>query len=216
MVLKQYAFLLTGLILMSACRSTHKTTATNRKSGNGSNGSFCNIIVATGNPVVSWKKENDNVVKETTITLPADYKVYSVDSADLKAFFSAAKLSKENSRAEIIIPLPVPLGCRVFTVFESGTMSPELRERFPDIVTLKGADKESPLSDIRLEYNGRMMQGQVTHDGETYYVKPVTVKDRFYYLVYSKSDMTEAKKAFEQNNTKTRNDNEPAILKYDR
>lgn len=217
MVLKQYMVLMAGLVLMGACRGSQNVATKAKKAGDiSSNSSACNVAVAAGNPVLNWKTENNSVLKETTMTLPANYKLYSLDSAELKAFFSAAKMSKEDSKAEIVIPLPAPWGCKVFSVFESGTMSEELRKRFPDIVTLKGMDKETPLSDIRLEYNGSMMQGQVTRDGETYYIKPVTNNNMFYYMVYSKSDMQEAKKAFEENNKSTINDNKPVILKYDR
>jgi uncharacterized protein YcfL len=216
MVLKKYMVLLAGLVLVAACRSSHSATASNKTGVLTTNGT-CNVGVAAGNPVVDWKKETSNVLKDANTTIfPATYSVYSLDSASMKTFFMAAKQSKEDSRAEIVVPLPSPIGCRVFSVFESGTMSDELKQRFPDIVTLKGADKESPLTDIRLEYNGRMMQGQVVRDGETYFIKPVTSGNKFYYLVYSKTDAQQPKQDFEKDAESTRNDNKPVILKYDR
>lgn len=215
MGLKKYMVLLAGLVIVGACRSSHGTTA-GKKDIQGGNGT-CNVHVAAGNPVVDWKKETANVLKDANTTVfPATYSVYSVDSVSMKAFFTAAKLTKEDSKVEIVVPLPSPIGCRVFSVFESGTMSDELKKKFPDIVTLKGMDKESPLTDIRLEYNGRMMQGQVIRDGETYFIKPVTSGNKFYYLIYSKSDALQPKQDFEKDAAKTKNDNKPVILKYDR
>ena len=218
---KLYPVLLAGLVTIAACRSSHGLSANEKKNGNKKGESVCSIIPAPGNQPLNWQKEPDRVLKEVNAAmLPAVYTVYRIDSAELKAFFSAARLSRENSKAEVVVPLPQPIGCRLFAVFEAGTMPEELKKKFPDIVSLKGMDKETPASDIRLEYNGRMMQGQVTRDGETYFIKPVTSGNRFYYLIYAKSDVKRKKQDFENNNsnnnTNTQNNNKPVILKYDR
>jgi hypothetical protein len=210
-------FLFAGsLLLGTACKSS-QGTATNGGEKHTSGNEVCKM--ADPNiPHISWVKETEDVLKgKDVVVLPKVYNIYSADSAQLRHFFTVAKSSKENSKAEVIIPLPQPVGCKVFSVYQSGTMSEELQKKFPDLVTLKGADKETGLNDIRMEYNGRMMQGQVTVNGEIYLIAPVSNNNHLYYIVYAKSETKEIKRNFEgKQQTDPETLPKPEIIRYDR
>jgi hypothetical protein len=205
-----------GLVLATSCRSSQSATAD--KAGKQTNGNAVCKLADANKPQIKWAAETDEVLKGNNVILPSVYSIFSADSASLKTFFMAAKPSTENSKVDVVVPMPQPFGCKIFSVFQSSTMAPELQKKFPDIVTLKGVDKETGMNDVRLEYNGRMMQGQVTMNGEIYLVSPLSNNDRFYYIVYAKSATNEIKKNFEKKGSTDTDPSKPkpAILKYDR
>lgn len=68
---------------------------------------------------LDWIEENRSVFKNSgdgnqpLIVLPKEYKVYSLDSVQVQAFFTALNKGENLVTA---IPLPSPTGCQVFTI----------------------------------------------------------------------------------------------------
>jgi hypothetical protein len=143
---------------------------------------------------LAWKTEENSVLNSlTNKAKPTSYKVYSLDSLQLGNFFREAR-SKGN--VSTVLPLPDPAGCRLCRLTESGVMPEELKKKYPDVVSLKGSDAEG--ADVRLDYDGRKMKGQVIVKGEVYLVNPVRSNDKTYYMVYRKLDSGDPKESFER------------------
>ena len=184
--------LVAGLMVLSCSNTKKGTTA--------QNGSVKKKIACSDHkmdadqPHLDWIVEDNAVLeKMQTLTKPTNYRVYSLDSAQAKAFFNAARASK----GKTVIPLPAPYECRNFELSESGAMSDELKKKYPDIVSLKGTDDATKKSDVRLDYDGNKVRGQIIWAGEVYLITPVKGENGYYYMVYAKKDTGETKKAFE-------------------
>lgn len=156
-------------------------------------------------PHLDWIMEDNAVLdKMQTLTKPKSYKVYSLDSAQAKSFFNAAK----TTGAKTVIPLPAPYECKSFSLSESGAMSDKLKAKYPDIVSLKGTDDDTKKSDVRLDFDGSKVRGQIIWAGEVYLITPVRGESGYYYMIYAKKDTGEKKQEFETT--------KPAVPAYDR
>lgn len=103
---------------------------------------------------------------------------------------------KERGPGEVTgINIPLPAGCTNFSVTVSSTMSPELAAKYPDIISLKGSSEAG--ADLRLDWDGTQMRGQVILRGDTWLLEPFAAGGKTFYLVYHKADASATKKPFE-------------------
>lgn len=128
--------------------------------------------------------------RQQTARLPRKYQVYTTDATKLRAFMQAA--GKRPSA--IVVPLPEDPGCGQFSVMPSGTMSPELASKFPEIVSLKGTSKEERSASLRLDYDGKELNAEIIWNGTSYIIAPWKKGKQIYYLVYRKEDSGTEKK----------------------
>lgn len=149
--------------------------------------------MTTGVPAVHFYSASFLDAEAKAANVPKKYNAYIVDAAEWKAF---AQKVKERGPGEVTgINLPLPTGCTNFSVTVSSTMSPELAAKYPDIISLKGSSEAG--ADLRLDWNGTAMRGQVILRGDTWLLEPFAAGDKTFYLVYHKADASTTKKPFE-------------------
>lgn len=173
-------------VLLASCAGSNKATtkkqtlATNTAIGD----DVCRQTLQADAPYIAWMPKTDDVFKamESPVMLPKAHDVYAVDTAQLRAFFNAAK----KGEVQTAIPLANGMGCRVFTLKRSGAMSEELQQKYPDMISLQGQDRDTKAGDARVDYNGKAVQIQIQMDNVTYLMKPISSGGVFYYVMYRK------------------------------
>lgn len=128
--------------------------------------------------------------KSGNLQLPKKYEVFEVISSHLKD--NLALLRKNGGT----ITLPFvdttkgtrKIECLTFEVENSGTMSKELNDKYPEIVSLKGIDVKNKTNAIRFDYDGTSMNISVICNGINYLYAPYKVKNKVYYLLFKKTD----------------------------
>ncbi len=142
--------------------------------------------------------------KQASAQLPRKYSVYITDAAKLRKFLSAIK-NNANTQTEIVLPLSEQSGCAAFQVIPSGTLSPELSKKFPQLVSLKGTAVQDKNTSVRLDYNGSELNAEILQGGVSYIIAPWKKGKKTYYLVYKKEDSGVEKKPFEEPPVNTSN-----------
>ncbi|RYD57443.1 MAG: hypothetical protein EOP56_09045 [Sphingobacteriales bacterium] len=144
-------------------------------------------------PHIDWFEANNTLTANADLQLPAVYKTYSLSESPLKRFFETAAQGKT---VKTVVPLGGNTGCQLFNVKKSGTMSGPLADKYPGLVSLSGTGINGT-GDIRLDFDGTKMNGQVIWKNEAYLISPVTQGSKRYYIIYKKSDATDEKQPFE-------------------
>ena len=214
-MLYKVSFYLGITVLFASCAGSNKVTTKKEVVQGVSGTDVCEKSLSGNKPHISWYKQTDDVFKgaENTIVLPAMHDVYGLDTQQLRTFFYAAKKEGE---VETAIPLANGVGCRVFTLKTSGAMNEELRKKYPDMISLQGGESGTNNGDVRMDYNGRAIQAQIVIDGATYILKPVYVRNVYYYVMYRKND-TETQPVQEPvAPVKPQRPRQPEQIKYDR
>lgn len=169
--------------LLYGCAGSQKTTTS------ASSGPDCNYARVGA---VMMRLETGSPSQVSGKNLPGNYTVFTADNE--KAFFTAAK--KLDGTAAI----QLPSGCRRFRLSLSDAMSPEMMKRYPDLVSLKGSAADG--TDLRLDWDGTSMRGQVVENGKSYLLEPHVTGIQKVYLLYSKDDVTTTpRRSFEQKQT---------------
>jgi hypothetical protein len=167
---------------VSACTGSRKTAGTQQ--------STC---PTTGVPAVHFYGVKFPGAESRLANVPKKYASYTVDSVEWKAF--AMKVMERGPGEVTGLNIPLPGGCKAFSVTVSSTMSPELAAKYPQLASLKGSAQDG--SDLRLDWNGTAMRGQVINGGDTYFLEPFVTNGATFYLVYHKADAVTTKKPFE-------------------
>ncbi|PZF75028.1 hypothetical protein [Taibaiella soli] len=188
---------LAGLtFLLGGCSTSKKTT---NQSTRPSSVPVCSNN-AKDSLQLEWYKVNNPLQSDVpTYTLPTHFNTYAISTdRQLKAFFIKAK----TTAAPFSMPLSGPDDCRAFTTQVSGTMSAELAAKYPEIVSLKGRSDANADADLRLDYDGNQMRGQIIWSGKVYIIDPVKYGNSTVYIVYDKNDTSVPKNSFESDPTK--------------
>jgi hypothetical protein len=122
--------------------------------------------------------------------LPDRFDVFAVDPKQVLAFFREAM----QHAAPVAVPLPAPIGCQTFQVSASGVISPGLAAKYPDLPSLKGIH---PSSDLRLDFDGKNMHGQVLWKGLVIFIEPYETPGEVFYLIYLQQNAGRFKQPFE-------------------
>lgn len=141
------------------------------------------LHVDMNEPHLDWYEENSSVLNKSTelLVLPKDYKVYSVDSAQLNRFFKAIA---NNKTVKTVVPLPKPADCQLFTV-KSHTYMPT-RKLMPNAITAKGLAKGQELV---LGYDNGLLDGFVSWFEIDYQIITKYVQGKPYLIVYTKQQL---------------------------
>lgn len=187
-----YLTIITAAGSLTSCRSGAQVA-----SGNGAVKKMAcgKVEIETDVPHIDWFEEsNTGLAAHPELNPPKAYKVYTLESSQLKRFFEAA--ADGNKQTKTVVPLNGAVGCRVFSMKRSGTIPKALAEKYPGLVSLSGNGVEG-MGDIRLDYDGNKMNGQVIWKEEVYLIAPVEYDRQVHYIVYKKSDSNVEKEAFE-------------------
>ena len=179
-------FYLSIPLLLASCAGSNKATTKKQNLRVATGTDICAATLTNIAPRISWVAKTDDVFKgmENPVVLPKQHDVYALDTAELRSFFMTGKTIDVTTG----VPLPDGIGCRIFTLKKSGAMSKELEEKYPDMVSLQGQERDTKSGDIRLDYNGKAIQAQIKMEGNTYIVKPISVGSGYYYVVYKRDE----------------------------
>lgn len=142
-----------------------------------------------GNMELQWFKVNNPAalklpVKAGSARLPKQYTVFTTHPKQLHTYMMMLK-AKGGS---IVLPSSGAMACRTFSVTSSGTMSPELAAKFPQIVSLKGFEEKDHASTVRIDSDGSQWSAEMTLGGVAYIISPWKKGAVTYYLLYKKED----------------------------
>lgn len=174
-----------GLSALALCAILLESCAGSQKTASVSSNKDCNYAKAGA---VTLNLNADKALQVSGNDLPRSYTVFTADNE--KAFFAAAK--KQGGTAAI----QLPSGCRQFQLSLSETMSPQMMERYPDLISLKGISTDG--TDLRLDWDGTHMRGQVLENGKSYLLEPRTARSGPVYILFDKADATTPRRSFEQ------------------
>lgn len=129
-----------------------------------------------------------------SMKLPKKYHVFVVATAHLNTRLTELRMKG----GTIELPLPdtsVSFGfnCETFKVENSGTMSPALNAKYPQIVSLKGFSLKNKNNTIRYDYNGIAQNISIIWNGINYLYVPYKSNNKTYYLLYNKMDDNNSK-----------------------
>lgn len=125
--------------------------------------------------------------KAGKIKLPKRYTVYTADAGKLHTILNTVK-NKGKEQTPVVLPLSGEIGCATFGVTVSGTMSPGLAAKYPQLASLKGQGVEDKSASVRLDYDGKEMNAEILWQGSYYLIAPWKKGTKTYYLVYKKED----------------------------
>lgn len=189
--------IITALAALAGCSSSKKSgTAKNDKARQ---------AIACAEQQLSGNHLDWHIIDTSTVTfpkgmrMPAGYKIYTLDSAQLATFFS-----RPSDTWRTALPLPEPVGCQVVTLKESAAMSEDLKKKFPNNVSLQGKGDGNPQSDIRLDYDGKRVRGMVRWGADQYIINPVMNGSTLYYMVFNKQASNLPKRPFEQRSNQSK------------
>ena len=185
-----FALFASGFFLIS-CSSSQKTASKAIQKE-------CNYARAGG---VVMNLETSRSTQISGNNLPKNYTVFIASNE--KDFFQTAK--KEGGMAA----LELPSGCRQFRLSLSGTMTPQMMERYPDLVSLKGNSENG--ADLRIDWDGTAMRGQIIENGKSYVLEPHASSGKHVYLFFSKDDVTVPSRPFEKSNHSELKKQQPAV-----
>jgi len=171
------------LLLASACSAP--------RGGGASGGSA--VCSTAGVPGVRFASSSGSVSAAAGRALPTKFRAYEVAQSDWKAF---AEKVRERGAGEVTgLALPLPGGCTTFSMTVSSTMPPEMQAKYPDIVSMRGSAADG--AELRLDWNGTEVQGQITSRGGTFFLTPYPTAGQRIYLIYHKDDAPATKQPFE-------------------
>lgn len=116
--------------------------------------------------------------------LPLKFTAYSTDAVQLDRLLTVAKGCDSTY---LLLPMPGP-GCLDFYVRPSGTLSPGLAAKYPELVSLKGQGIGHKSAAVRVDYNGKEMNAEILWQGTYYIIAPWKKGKKIYYIVYRKQD----------------------------
>ncbi len=171
------------VLIFLSCKLTKNT------SGNKRNKTIACSGIEIANPHFDWIIEKDSALQGYTESpLPAHYKVYTLDTAQLHGLFAYIKAHPSDTTLRISVPLPEPLGCRVFVI-------PTIRiktsaDNSSDFFGIWGHDEEKTANAIKISYDSKSMRlfANVKWDTSFYTVASVFYKDKTYYTVFLRTD----------------------------
>ena len=117
-------------------------------------------------------------VSDSGETLPETFLAFQLDEGLLRKSLAGSD--------SLSLPLPDST-FMTFTLSDSGTMSPGLRERFPDIRSYKGVSTETNRIQARIDINQNGFFSMITGAGETSVIGPYVIDGQTVYLSFYRS-----------------------------
>lgn len=110
--------------------------------------------------------------------LPMDYKAYVIEEKELEDYMNPK--NRLNKRFSLTFPLFE--GCITFDLKNSGTMSPELMEKYPDIQSFRGINENQYTADV--DYSGKELKAKINTQDNIYIFEPIVTEKGKFYILY--------------------------------
>ncbi|QSE97268.1 reprolysin-like metallopeptidase [Fulvivirga lutea] len=157
--------------------------------------------LSNGQSLWSEAKSTSNERKEISISTRQS-KFYNLD---------LPKLADNLSSNQTTIEVPLPNGdFAQFTLEESGVMSKELKEKYPDIKAYKGKSLNNKYSG-RFDITSKGFHGMFQSAEGTIFIDPINLNSKSEYQVYYKKDFIASKEGF--SNDDVLNDKQSVALR---
>lgn len=202
-----------GVFLSAGCQTGHKATASRSVIRQ----EICaeNWLNFPDQPHPMWEEVTTTIdfPERVAPMVPRKYKAYRINADTLKAFFAVI----QSGRNEIGMVVPVTgTTCESFSLRRSGSMSAELQQKYPDIISLQGNGTANKAADLRLDWDGSLLKGQLIYNSTIYFITPFTTGQGVIYVLYDKKDTNEVKNPFEMAPESKPVQESTQKIKYDR
>jgi Metallo-peptidase family M12B Reprolysin-like/Secretion system C-terminal sorting domain len=145
-----------------------------------------------------WSTVSENRVRNLSkmdrVTMPSEYRLYSLDFTRLKSQLLQAPMDLSGIKSNLIIPFPTAEGKLMnYTIYEAPSLSAELAAKFPDIKSYVGKGIDDPTATIRFSLTIFGLH-TMTFSGQagTSFIDTYT-SDLRHYIVYTKSNVSPIK-----------------------
>lgn len=137
-----------------------------------------NLHVDMDKPHIDWFETDKSVLSKSSeiLVLPKEYKVYSVDTAQLNNFFAAIEKGQTVVSA---FPLPKPAECQLFTLKAPKNKTPGLD--MPGAVTAQGECKGQKMN---LTYHNGKAGAYVNWFDIKYRISTILIEGLPYLIIY--------------------------------
>lgn len=152
---------------------------------------------------ISWESVYDVKGLDLPVTvgsdsLPAHFTAYKINTQSLFSHLRGLESEPYNKRV-MSLPINNGSGCILFHLEPSGTLSPELQKKYPDIKSWKGTSEADPTVQLRLDFDGKAIRAVITQSNNIDILSPWPDKQNTtYYLLYKKEDSGHKKIPFQQ------------------
>lgn len=152
---------------------------------------------------ISWESVYDVKGLDLPITIGADslpthFTAYKINTQSLFSHLQGLEGEPYNKRV-ISLPVNNGSGCILFHLEPSGTLSPGLQKKYPDIKSWKGSSDADPTVQLRLDFDGKAIRAVITRNNNVELLSPWPDKQNVtYYLLYKKEDSGHKRIPFKQ------------------
>lgn len=182
--MKQIIYILVIAAGLASCNGSNKVSKVNGdKSDISRKKPVCGKLhVDMNEPHLDWYEEDNSVLTKSTelLVLPKEYKVYSIDTAQLNTFFNAIA-NKQTVRTTV--PLPKPADCQLFVVRQHNFKA---AKSSATVTTAKGIANDQELA---LKYQQGNMEGYISWFDIDYQIITKFINGQPYFIVYTKQQL---------------------------
>lgn len=168
------------IMSLTACRGTNEATtnATDTNKVVRKKTACSKLHVDMNQPHLDWYETDKTILHKANeiLVLPKDFKVYSIDTAQLNSFFNSIG---NGQTAVTAVPLPTPAECQLFTV----ALNKQAKNTGNTIVAI-GKAKEQ---DLFINYFNNNMKAIIDWFDIKYEITSVSVQGLPYFIVYEKA-----------------------------
>lgn len=179
-------------LIVIGCGSAGKVKATKSNSSLEKRRRIACADLNVPGPRLDWVMVDANRVSVPKNLFPKQYQVYLLDTTQLNMVFNPSL-----KNWTVAVPLPEPIGCQIATLQESGTMSAELRQKYPAMLSLAGPAANNATADFRMDYDGNKLRGQVRWGADVFILSPFYTDGHVFYIIYNKKESGVNKAPFE-------------------
>lgn len=142
---------------------------------------------------ISWESVYDVRELQLPVTngsdsLPSHFTAYKINKQSLFSHLQGLNGEPYTKRV-ISVPVNDGTGCILFHLEPSGTLSPGLQKKFPDIKSWKGSSETDPAVQLRLDFDGKDIRAAIIQGEKIELISPWQDNQNVsYYLLYKKED----------------------------
>lgn len=146
-----------------------------------------------GNTPIEWTLFTDDVsALYSGQYLPTKFNAYTLKSQQIAKTFEEIKSGKTNE-----ISLPLNGKCITFVLRPSNTLSPELAEQYPQLLSFQGTNKDNVSETASIDYDGLVLKVYARLNDGIFIIDPVKIQSGFVYLEYNRQESTIPKSPLE-------------------
>lgn len=179
--MRRSVFILSVAIALASCKGSNKVATVDDSGNITRKKTACSKLhVDMNKPHLDWYEADKSILNKSNeiLVLPKDYKVYTIDTAQAREFFSALQNGQILNTA---VPLPAPADCQLFTVKKHRFKNEQ--KNIAGAVMAKGDSKGQELV---IGFYQNMIEANVNWFDIEYEIKAKKIQGIPYMIVYTK------------------------------